>query len=237
MKKKRVEGIVTSIFVFFVSLSAFATHLNSDQLAFVHSMISAIKVVNQHIHSEQTKLIQLNKQFLAGKPLNSADIKWLQDLAQHYYVHSSDFEKQVFWQVLKQRVDVLPISLILAQAVYESDWGKSRFAQLGNNYFGIRCYTRGCGLVPEGRAEGETFEVRRFPTKVAAIQYYVHTLNTFKHYQTLRDLRYEQRITEESLDGMLLAAGLAAYSQQTYYVKAIQSLISRYAFYHYDELT
>ena len=32
----------------------------------------------------------------------------------------------------------IPINLVLAQAILESDWGKSRFATNGNNLFGIK---------------------------------------------------------------------------------------------------
>ena len=35
----------------------------------------------------------------------------------------------------------LPVFLVIAQSAFESDWGRSRFAIEGNNYFGIREYT------------------------------------------------------------------------------------------------
>ena len=34
----------------------------------------------------------------------------------------------------------IPNDLILAQAILESSWGKSRFAREGNNYFGMRTW-------------------------------------------------------------------------------------------------
>ena len=44
---------------------------------------------------------------------------------------------------LMLRVDVLPVSLALAQAANESAWGTSRFALQGNNIFGQWCYEPG----------------------------------------------------------------------------------------------
>ncbi len=44
---------------------------------------------------------------------------------------------------LLRRVDVIPVSLVLAQAANESVWGTSRFAVDGNNLFGQWCYEEG----------------------------------------------------------------------------------------------
>ena len=41
---------------------------------------------------------------------------------------------------LLKHVDIVPASLVLAQAALESGWGSSRFARRGNNYFGMRTY-------------------------------------------------------------------------------------------------
>ncbi|MBT6922710.1 MAG: hypothetical protein HOA36_04610, partial [Candidatus Ruthia sp.] len=40
-------------------------------------------------------------------------------------------------------VDVVPTSLVLAQAAYESNWGRSRFAKYHHNYFGLWCFKKG----------------------------------------------------------------------------------------------
>ena len=37
-----------------------------------------------------------------------------------------------------QPYDRIPINLVIAQAIHESNWGKSRFAVEGNNLFGIK---------------------------------------------------------------------------------------------------
>lgn len=49
---------------------------------------------------------------------------------------------------LLSSVDIVPTSLVLAQAAYESSWGRSRFAKHYHNYFGLWCFKKGCGVVP-----------------------------------------------------------------------------------------
>ena len=36
--------------------------------------------------------------------------------------------------------DRVPVDLVIAQAIHESEWGKSRFATEGNNLMGIRTF-------------------------------------------------------------------------------------------------
>ena len=42
---------------------------------------------------------------------------------------------------LKRRMDIIPVSIALAQAVKESGWGTSRFALEGNAIFGQWTWT------------------------------------------------------------------------------------------------
>ena len=83
-------------------------------------------------------------------------------LAEKYQLKPDDHELPVMVWHLLQRVDVVPVSLVVAQAANESAWGKSRFAREGNNLFGIWCYTEGCGIVPKLRKdEAKRSEERR----------------------------------------------------------------------------
>ena len=54
---------------------------------------------------------------------------------------------------LKQRINVIPTSLALAQAIVESGWGQSRFALEGNAIYGQWTTNEQKGIVPEDRDE------------------------------------------------------------------------------------
>ena len=75
----------------------------------------------------------------------------------------------------------VPINLVLAQAIHESDWGKSRFAREGNNLFGIRAL------------EGEDFiraksgrKVKSYLTWCESVNDYMELLLTSYHYENSR---------------------------------------------------
>ena len=127
---------------------------------------------------------------------------------------------------LKRRIDQVPASLVLAQAAIESAWGTSRFAKQGNNLFGQWCFTRGCGMVPQARAEDANHEVRRFASSQSSIRSYMHNLNTHRAYTKVRSQRAEQRARGESLSGCYLAEGLESYSEKGgQYVTMVKSMI------------
>ena len=87
-------------------------------------------------------------------------------------------------QTLLVRVDVLPVSLVLAQAALESGWGTSRFAQEGHAYFGERTYDEDAPGIEPKRAEG--FKVKAFDNAALSVRSYMRTLNTHRAYRALR---------------------------------------------------
>lgn len=142
----------------------------------------------------------------------------------------SDVKEKIIasFDSLLLRVDVIPIKLVMAQVIIESGWGSSRFAKEANNYFGIHCYTPGCGLKPAG-TENAKFEVKKFSSIRSAIQNYLHILNTGYAYHYLRKVRSELRKQNQPLDPIKIAQGLEHYSQiGDEYTDLISEIINNY---------
>lgn len=162
---------------------------------------------------------------LQSVPSDTATLAMYNKLIKRYDIDEGlSFEEQK--KLLLRRVDVLPRSLVLMQAANESGWGTSRFALEANNLFGQWCFKPGCGVVPRGRPEGETYEVRKFDHPIDSIRSYYNNLNTGHAYKDLRVLREKLRLEEEQLDAELLAEGLTMYStRRDEYVDEIQTMI------------
>ncbi|CUB02960.1 glucosaminidase domain-containing protein [Marinomonas fungiae] len=128
--------------------------------------------------------------------------------------------------VLLRYVDIIPASLVLAQAANESAWGTSRFALEGNNYFGQWCFTNGCGLIPNARGEDQDHEVRKFSDARESVFAYIDNLNSNSAYKELRSIRSQLRKDGENITGLALVHGLENYSQRGQdYIDEIESLI------------
>lgn len=205
---------------------------------FINELVPKIEKANAIIQSQRNSLLGLYQYWQQKGTLPKLSIQWIQQLATRYKLKNFKVNQKVSWQNLLKRVDIVPTSMVVAQAANESAWGTSRFAKQALNYFGQWCYRQGCGLVPRQRAAGAKFEVKKFPSIFASIQAYLRNLNTHYSYKDFRQMRYQLRVAKKSLDPLLLITGLEAYSQRRKaYVKTIASIINSYQLQRFDSQT
>lgn len=197
-----------------------------ERATFIEFIAKQVEQANRVILLERAHLTRNYKQWSEQHRLTSRQLEWLKHLAHKYKLRRFDPTNEEHWETLFARVDIIPPSLAIAQSIQETGWGRSRFAQEGNNYFGQWCFQTGCGLVPERRPAGATHEVAKFSSVLESVQSYLHNLNTHAAYAELREMRRQLRTTEKMLAGYLLAAGLLAYSEQgDAYISKIRAII------------
>ena len=164
----------------------------------------------------------------SGAPLSGRERDWVVDLAIGYNVDTNTTTDRVLVNELLLKVDVIPASIVLAQAANESAWGTSRFALEGNNVFGQWCFVEGCGIVPNRRVEGATHEVKSFDTIEDAIESYFLNINSHRLYIGFRQERARLRQLGQSLDPFLLVQELGRYSQRgENYIDEVQTMIQQ----------
>lgn len=192
---------------------------------FFKIMLPLILLVNEEILSERDQLLDIQQELVDSGTLNTHQTQTLETLATRYRVDLESVEIDHAIELLLRRANIIPVELALAQAANESAWGTSRFTLVANNLFGQWTFTPGQGIVPEGRPEGQIYEVRKFPTLYDSVRSYANNLNSHHAYQAFRNLRAEQ-LSEAELDGIVLAEGLLRYSiRGEDYVREIQAMI------------
>ncbi|NVK73941.1 flagellar biosynthesis protein FlgJ [Marinomonas sp. CT5] len=170
---------------------------------------------------------RLNALLNSNKKMSAKNKKWISTLRQNHKLKKQDAYSKDDIKALLNRLDIIPVSLVLAQAANESAWGTSRFATEGNNYFGQWCFRKGCGLVPESRSDDADHEVRKFHDARESVFAYIDNLNTNAAYKKLRKTRLELRQNNEAITGLALVHGLEHYSQRGQaYVEEIEGLIN-----------
>ncbi|RUO22373.1 peptidoglycan hydrolase [Aliidiomarina iranensis] len=179
---------------------------------FFSYLLPAVDEQNEHILRQREQLLQLHAKYGQSGVLETQEQQWLQSLAEFYRV-DAESQEDVFATLIR-RVDIIPDTLVLIQAANESGWGTSRFAMDARNFFGQWCWTKGCGLVPSGRGEGQIHEVREFNSVTESVRSYIRNLNTHDAYQELRQIRAELRQTEQPVMAQPLTYGLMAYSER-----------------------
>ena len=193
--------------------------------SFLLSLLPMVLLANQAITAERLEVVTLLERHDRGE-LTAFEMQRLQEIADYYKVTGDPLTDRRMRSLLLHRIDILPPSLVLAQAATESGWGTSRFAREGNNLFGQRTYQPGNGIVPAQRAEGATYEVKRFGTLFASVRSYMRNLNTHSAYRELRDVRARLRRSGQELNCLALAAGLEAYSERNNdYIADVRAII------------
>ncbi|MCB1645171.1 MAG: glucosaminidase domain-containing protein [Pseudomonadales bacterium] len=196
--------------------------------AFYDYMLPKIYTANQEISLEREWLLWLEEKLLQGDQITADELNDLAAMEKRYALSDVGSGGNIYERILTlmPRVDIVPASLVLAQAAKESGWGTSRFAREGNNFFGIWCFTQGCGLKPARRDAGRTHEVAVFDTVEEGVRYYIRTINTHLAYDDLRKIRSAARSNNEPFNGDQLATGLLRYSERGLrYVNEIRSMI------------
>lgn len=199
--------------------------IDERKRAFFDYFAPIIQQKNNVLRQQRDQLLAITNRYEAGKNLNRREQAKLESLLNEYFV-AKDLPLADQLAELEKRINILPMSLVLAQAAKESAWGRSRFARQGNNFFGEWCFTKDCGIVPKNRSAGAYHEVRKFSFPAQSVFSYFKNINTHSAYEELRDLRSTLAGSRQPLTGLTLAAALNNYSERRErYVKEVKSII------------
>ena len=146
-----------------------------------------IHETNGLILNDRKMIINIEKKFLRAD-LNENERNEVIRLSKKYKLDYSTIDLKLF-RDLKQRINIIPVSLALAQAIVESGWGQSRFALEGNALYGQWTTNEQKGLIPEDRDEDKNHAVRKFENLKQSVQAYMHNINTHRAYYSFRVVR------------------------------------------------
>ncbi len=195
--------------------------------AFLELLLPLVEEKNRAVLKNRSLIVKLQQQLNDGEELSERQYELLERLRERYRVSHEvypDTAKAI--EILLLRADMLPTSMVLAQAAVESGWGTSRFAVEAHNLFGQWCYSPGCGLVPEQRARGARHEVQKFSSVEESLNAYFININSHSAYRELRQLRAQLRDQDAGLTGAALVAGLSRYSSRgSAYIEELRSVI------------
>jgi len=186
---------------------------------FVKILLPLITKANGDIADQRTRLEALD---LAD--LSYSDRTFLGELRQQYNI-PEDADNQEAHRQLMIKVDIIPPSLALSQAIVESGWGTSRFAQEGNALFGmqIRSTDDADGLKPSATS---TRRIIPYKTLYDSVASYMSNLNSHWAYKDFRKLRVDLR-DQGTVTGTALAAGLIRYSEKReVYINLLRRIIA-----------
>ena len=124
----------------------------------------------------------------------------------------------------KNKFQVVPREIIIAQSVIESDYGKSRFSKEANNLFGVRTYDLNKPHVkPLGQPESK-FGLKKYKDKCDSVVDYYKVINNGHAFERFREVRYQMILLNE-IDVFELVETLERYASNPNYVNLVKKTI------------
>ena len=202
------------------------------KIEFIETLLPLITFQNQQIVIERKKLFKMADYLEDMKTLKKDDILYLNNLAKKYKINTKNKHKIDLVNELLHSVDIIPNSIVLAQAANESGWGTSRFAKEYNALFGQYTYDENNGVVPFDRDEGKKHLIKYFPSIDKSVESYFYNINSHYAYSKFRDIR--SQMNKKDIDIKLLTEKLDVYAEDKFYVDTINKIIDSNNFTQFD---
>ena len=192
---------------------------------FIKIVLPLILDENQKIMDDRKKLFKI-----LAKNFNTVGEKvWLKRRFREYKIKDQDLSK------LKIRMDIIPVSIALAQAANESGWGTSRFALEGNALFGQWTWSKK-GISPANKDPDKTHKILQFQILKASVRAYKNNLNTHNAYKEFREVRAQLRQDDKQIVGLDLTKYLKNYAAiGEKYVSILENIIERNSLTDFDK--
>ena len=193
---------------------------------FYRAIVPMVLLSNELILKERVEVEAIGQKRKAGNKVTPGQLARLKTLAEKYGVEETTDPDELTSQLL-EHIDIIPPSLALGQAAYESGYGTSRFAQEGNALFGQWTYG-GDGMKPkEHRASKGNYGVASYRWPFDSVRSYMLNLNTHNEYQAFRKNRALLRAQGKQPTGLELTENLDGYSERGMeYVKTLNVIIT-----------
>ena len=202
------------------------------KVEFIETLLPLIAYQNQQILVERERLFKIQNYLLDNKTLNQNDLEYLSAIADKYLIETNNKHKIDIVDKLLLSVNIIPTSIVLAQAATESGWGTSRFAKEYNALFGQYTYNEKKGVIPYEREIGKKHLIRHFSSLDKSVESYFKNINTHYAYEKFRSIR--NAMHEDNLDIKLLTNALDVYAEDKSYVDTINSIIDSNEFTQFD---
>lgn len=197
---------------------------NERKSLFFCFVLPIIVFINDWHQQNRQILLDFEKLLISGHPLNTEQQEWVEELFGDY-THPSDpknltVDEQI--QLLKRRIDIIPVSLAMAQAALESGWGMSRFARQGNALFGEVAAKSEPGIVALNNSH---HRVKIFGAVFKSVFSYMRDLNFHPAYKEFRLMRQQSRFKGIRVRGTEAIYLLDRYAEDPkYHIKIIATI-------------
>ena len=205
--------------------SGWQNSFSNKKIKFIETVLPLIAFENHKILLERKKLLKIKDYLSFEKTLKKNNLKYLKNILKKYKISSKNKHKIDLINELLFNVNVIPNSIVLAQAANESGWGTSRFAREYNALFGQYTYDENKGIVPFEREEGKKHLIKNFTSINKSVESYFQNINSHYAYKNFRKLRSQIKDLNNDFNIKILTNALDVYAEDESYVETINKII------------
>lgn len=197
--------------------------LRSDEKKnkFVCILLPVAIRMQEQVYRQRLEILRLRKKEVNSIQLTNEDKTWLAQIKESYLLKAN-----ATYAELLERVDIVPLPMLLTQAALESGWGRSRATKELNNLFGMH---QGDKSQPCKRGfDTRNACVRQFNSISESVSAFIRLLNTGKYYVKFRETRAQMRRDVQPLDSMKLLKSMPGYNENPrQYEEKINEIMNR----------
>lgn len=120
----------------------------------------------------------------------------------------------------------IPILLVQAQSIQESDWGRSRFAIEGKNYFGMKEFDLTQPHIKALERPNADWGLRKYHNMCESVEDYMTLLSKGYKYKEFQELLLQQWFLND-VDSHALVDTLYNYAENPNYMEELKLIIDK----------
>lgn len=193
----------------------------SKQESFTGRLLPIIEDENRAILKDREIVISFFRDFpqeRIDRRISNDRLDTLMAVARKYRICDM-FDKREYLE----KIDTVPVSLVLSQAALESGWGTSRFSRHANNLFGQKTFSKKARSI---KSKSGDDRYSSFKTTNESIRSYMLNLNSHDAYREFRSARVAAHEKNRTFTGLKAARTLKNYSEIGHeYTKMVSEMI------------
>ena len=202
---------------------------------FIRILIPLALKINEEILNERNIILRIERQ-IENNTITDTNIEKLESLAQKYDFFTRYKGIERYSEIinnLKLRIDKIPVSILIAYAAIESNWGFSRIANKANSLYKEKVWYTNEGLEPlENKDDGYRFKI--FNSLIDSMRSFALTFNSNKNYYNVWIARQDLRNRHNTVFGESLAYTLSTSNNLPNFAGIITYTTAFYDLYSLD---
>lgn len=204
---------------------------------FIRAMIPLALKVNENILFERLEFIKIRQAFEKNMDLNEEEKTKLEALAEKYDAFTKFKGLRRYNRLitdLDQRINIIPPSILIANAAIETDWGASKPLMQGNSLYKELVWYTDEGLDPEDPND-KTYRIKTFPTLYDSMTSFAHKINSNVNYEIFRHARATVLKSGKNMNGRMLAHNMYYNSNLKNFIGLLNYTITFYELTNIDK--